>query len=252
MLKLAGYTRSMSKLSLVSCLLVTTIVSAQDTAEGVLDSMANQLKSLDSFSVHMEKTFDDVMFDGAKIQFSGAADLSVRQPDGLYIEYGDEFSSKELWYDGKTFTLHDHLKNVYMRVDAEPNIRDALTGLRDRYDVVLPLMSLRRGTPAENYGADATVRRYLGVHDVEGIACHHLLFRGDEIDWQLWIQDGDTPLLRKSVVTYKQLEGAPQDVVVLTEWLLDPTLEDELFEAELPEDAVQAEVLEKGEVRDDD
>ena len=234
------------------CLILSSSVSAEETAESVLDSMASQLKSLESFSVHMEKTFDDVMWDGAKIQFSGAVDLSVRQPDRLYIEYGDEFTSKELWYDGKNFTLHDHLKNVYMRVDAEPNIRDALTALRDQYDIFLPLMSLLRGNAAENYGAGVAVRRYIGVHDVEGIPCHHLLFRGDEIDWQLWIQEGDTPLLRKYVVTYKQLEGAPQEAVVLTEWELNPTLEDQLFEADVPEDAVRAEILEKDEVRDDD
>ncbi len=242
----------MKRIFIILSLSLVSFASAEDRVEGVLDSMVSQLKSLDSFSVHMEKTFDDVMWDGAKIQFSGAVDLSVRQPDRLYIEYGDEFTSKELWYDGKNFTLHDHLKNVYMRVDAEPNIRDALTALRDQYDIFLPLMSLLRGNAAENYGAGVTVRRYIGVHDVEGIPCHHLLFRGDEIDWQLWIQEGDTPLLRKYVVTYKQLEGAPQEAVVLTEWELNPTLEDQLFEADVPEDAVRAEILEKDEVRDDD
>ncbi len=233
-------------------LLLAFSVSAQDMAEQTLESMVNQLESLDSFSVHMEKTFDDVMFDGAKIQFSGAADLSVRQPDGLYIEYGDEFTSKELWYDGKTFTLHDHLKNVYMRVDAKPNIRDALEEIRNRYDIFLPLMSLLRGNPAENYGAGVAVRRYIGVHDVEGIPCHHLLFRGDDIDWQLWVQTGDTPLIRKYLVTYKQLEGAPQEAVVLTEWELNPKLEDKLFEAKVPDSAVRAEVLSRDEVRTDD
>ena len=155
-------------LILLSILLVSS-VSAEETADSVLDSMASQLKSLDSFSVHMEKTFDDVMLDGAKVQFSGAADLVIRQPDGLHIEYGDTFSSKELWYDGKNFTLHDHLKNVYMRVDAKPNIRDALTAVRDQYGILLPLMSLLRGSAAEDYGAGITAQRYVGIHDVEGI-----------------------------------------------------------------------------------
>ncbi len=242
----------MKQILILLSLLLVASVSAEETAEDVLDSMASQLKSLDSFSVHMEKTFDDVMVDGAKIQFSGAADLLVRQPDRLYIDYGDEFTSKELWYDGKTFTLHDHLKNVYMRVDAERNIRDTLTGLRDRYGILLPLMSLLRGDPAENYGEGVRVRRYIGLHDVEGIPCHHLLFRGNDIDWQLWIQDGDTPLLRKYVVTYKQLEGSPQETIILTEWELNPRLKDKLFEAKVPTNAIQAEVLPRNEVQNDD
>ena len=242
----------MKKIFIGLSLLLACSVSAEETAEGVLDSMASQLKLLDSFSVHMEITFDDVMVDGAKIQFSGAADLSVRQPDGLYLEYGDEFSSKELWFNGKTFTLQDNLKNIYMRVDAESNIRDALTQLRDQYNVFFPLMSLLRGNPAENYGAGVRIRRYLGIHDVEGIPCHHLLFRGDEIDWQVWIQEGDTPLVRKYLVTYKQLEGSPQEAVVLTEWKLNRKLKNKLFEAKIPTSAIQAEALSTNQEQGDD
>ena len=240
----------MIRTAIAISLLLSAPTYAQETAEQILESMAAQLKSLKSFSVHMEKTFDDMMVDGAKIQFAGAVDLSVRKPDGIHMFYGDDLSAKELWYDGKTFTLHDHLKKVYMSVDAKPTMREALTELREEYGIVLPLMALLRGKPAEDYGAGVTVRRYLGIHDVEGIPCHHLLFRGDEVDWQLWIEDGDMPLLRKVAVTYKLLEGSPQDVGVLTEWELNPKFKDAVFEAAVPETSVRAEAIKKREVRD--
>jgi len=45
------------------------------------------------------------------------------------------------------------------------------------------------------------------------------------------------------VVTYKQVEGAPQHVTLLSDWQFDPSINDEQFVAELPDDAVRAEVL---------
>jgi len=226
-------------------LLLAAPAAAEDAAERILALMANHLDSLDSYTVHVERNFDDVMVDGAKVQFAGAVDIAVRNSDGIHILYGDDLSAKEFWYDGRTFTLLDLRRNVYMREDAKSSMSEAVTQLQEEYGVLLPLMTLLRGNPAEDYGSGVAVRRYVGLHDVEGIPCHHLLFRGERVDLQLWIQDGDTPLLRKSIVTYKHLAGAPQASGVLTEWTLNPELKDSVFEADLPEDAIRADVLKK-------
>ena len=55
------------------------------------------------------------MLDGAKIQYGGAMDILVKREGGLHVNYGDDISAKELWYDGSTLTLIDHLSNVYTR-----------------------------------------------------------------------------------------------------------------------------------------
>ena len=216
------------------------------TPESLLEDMASVLGSLEGFSVHIEKTFDEVLRDGAKVQYSGAADLSMRRPDRFHVNYGDDLSAKEVWYDGEHFTILDHLHNVYAQIPAAPPIRNVLELLEEDYDLFLPLAALFRPDPSKEYGEGAYLKRYLGLHDVDGWACHHLLFRGDQVDWQLWIDTGDEPLLRKVVVTYKELEGAPQHVTLLTDWQLDPSLNDAQFVADLPDDAVRAEVLNNG------
>ena len=57
-------------------------VSADTTISpaSVLQNMARVLAPAEAFSVHIEKIFDEVMRDGAKVQYSGAADVSVRHP----------------------------------------------------------------------------------------------------------------------------------------------------------------------------
>ena len=181
----------------------------------------------------------------AETASSPCATLSIRRPDGIHIDYGDDLSAKELWYDGKTVTLLDHLKNVYMQVETAPRIRDALEQMENDYGLFLPLASLLRGNAARDFEEGAARQRYLGLHDVDGIACHHVLFVGDVVDWQLWIDADDAPLLRKIVVNYKEIEGAPQHATVITEFIANPPLEDAFFAAQLPLDAVRAEPMKK-------
>jgi hypothetical protein len=213
----------------------------------VLQDMARVLKSTESFTVYVEKVFDEVQHDGSKVQYAGAADVSIRRPDRFHVDYGDDISAKEAWYDGEHFTLLEHLHKVYAQIPAAPPIRNVLNVLENDYDVFLPLAGLFRPDPSKEYGEGALKQRYLGIHDADGWPCHHLWFQGEKVDWQLWIEAGDEPLLRKVVVTYKNVEGSPQHVALLTDWELDPPLDDELFVADLPDDAVRAEVLTKKE-----
>ena len=212
-------------------------------ADETMRRMSNLLTSAQTFTLHIEKTFDVVQDDGAKVQFAGAADIAVRRPDGIYMDYGDDVSAKEFWYDGSTFTLVDHLHGVYGSAAAAPTIDSALDQLAADYGVFLPLAGLVSADPYARYAAGIESKRYVGLHDVGGIPSHHFLFRGKHSDWQIWIEDGERPLPRKIVVTLRELEGAPQHSAVLSDWDLESELDDDLFVAEVPDGAIKAEFL---------
>ena len=148
-----------------------------------------------------------------------------------------------MWYNGKTVTFLDHLKKVYMQIDAAPRIGDALKQLENDYGLFLPLASLLRDNASQAFQDGTSKQRYLGLHDADGIVCHHLLFVGDAVDWQLWIDADGDPVLRKIVVTYKEIEGAPQHATVITEFVANPPLQDALFAAQLPAGSVRAEPI---------
>lgn len=75
---------------------------------------------------------------------------------------------------------------------------------------------------------------YVGRHYVKDIKCHHMAFSGEHIDWQFWIEDSATPVLRKVVITYKNLKGFPQYVAYLSDWDFNPRLPDLVFKFEPP------------------
>lgn len=69
----------------------------------------------------------------------------------------------------------------------------------------------------------------MGLHKVRGSKCHHLAFDRDDIQWQIWIDAGDKPLIRKLVINQKNLPGNPQWTAYFTAWNLAPKLSDSLF-----------------------
>ncbi len=88
---------------------------------------------------------------------------------------------------------------------------------------------------------------YVGLHEVDGVKSHHLAFRQDGADWQIWIQDGDQPLPRKIVITYKDLPGTPQFVAFLDKWNLSDRQPESVFEFKPPPNASRVEMPVMGE-----
>jgi hypothetical protein len=183
------------------------------------------------------------MPDDAKVQYGGALDLLVKRQGALHLDYGDDVSAKEVWYNGSTLTIIDHLSNVYAQVPAEGGVGDMLVDLDERYGLDLPLAPLLDATVAREFETDLESATYLGLHNVEGEACHHVLYRGTNVDLQIWATTDDKPLLKKLVVTFWKVEGAPQKALVFSDWNLDAQTDNRSFKASIPDDAIQTEFL---------
>ena len=72
--------------------------------------------------------------------------------------------------------------------------------------------------------------------------CHHLAFRQEGVDWQVWIAEGADPLPRKVVITYKDLPDAPQFVALLDKWNLADQQPAKVFEFTAPDGAKRIEL----------
>jgi hypothetical protein len=84
---------------------------------------------------------------------------------------------------------------------------------------------------------------YVGLSNVSGVKCHHLVFQAEETDWQIWIENGKTPLPRKFIITSKWTAGAPQFTAVLSNWDVSPKHKDNLFTFVVPSGAVKINFL---------
>ena len=58
----------------------------------------------------------------------------------------------------------------------------------------------------------------LGSGVIRGVECDHLAFRTDEVDWQIWIAQGDRPYPCRYVITSNKIKGSPQYTVDVRDW----------------------------------
>ena len=206
-------------------------------AEEVLRSAVGALASAQNFRFSAEVTVDEVAATGQKLQRGGIVGVTVRRPDRVLAEHdGDRFHRK-FAYDGKSMTILDVGQSLYASFDAPPTIDGMLAHARQKFGVVLPLGEVIVAKPVDAMLPNIESGLYLGLHKIDGVSCHHLAFTQAAVDWQLWVEDGPKPLLRKLVVNYKTQPQSPQFSAVFTAWDFGTKYEDDKFKLELPKDA---------------
>jgi len=203
-------------------------------AEIALKAMSDYMKSVKQFSFRGKISFDDILLSGQKIQYSAENRVAIRRPDRVYAEMQGDTGNRRFWYDGKKATMVDGGLGVYATVDDVPKeLGELMDYLMEKYNFAPPLADLVYPDLYEALIDNVQFGIYVGLHDVEGIRCHHLAFVQKYIDWQIWIEDGLQMVPRKAVITYKALPESPQYTAILTDWDLNARFSDILFDVEM-------------------
>lgn len=217
--------------------------SVDPEALALLRRAAGRIAASERFHVKMRTVYDVVQDSGQKLQFGTWDEATIRRPNRAAATFRrDDGDLRRVFYDGSLFTLYDADENVYGQFPVP-----------DTLDETLDFLELELGMPlavGELFYSDLS---YLGSEAVEGgvvglsrvgkYECDQLAFRGKTVDWQVWIQRGETPLIRKLLVTYKELPAWPQLGVFFLDWDFEADAPDDLFHFTPPEGAEQIPVM---------
>ena len=77
-----------------------------------------------------------------------------------------------------------------------------------RYGLEFPLADLFYWGTAKSGVGDIRAATSLGRSTVAGVPCDHYAYRQADVDWQIWIEQGTSPLPRKLVITSIKRTGA--------------------------------------------
>ena len=212
-------------------------------AEKLLRRMSDYLASRQQFTLKAESTLEVVLTSGQKIQFESPATLEVSRPNKLRAHRKSDIANQEFFYDGKTLTLYNPKENLYATTAAPPTLDETLDFAREKLDIVAPASELLYKNAAEKMLKASSSGFVVGPSVVAGVKTTHLAFRGSEVDWQIWIEDGDKPLARKFILTSKQVKGEPEFTVVIRSWDVAPKLTDKDFTFTPPKGAKKIEFL---------
>lgn len=188
--------------------------------DALIQQMSKSLTQAKTFSFDSSITVDTVLDNDQKVQTSRTQHDIVRRPDGAAATVTGDNLNLNFVYDGKQVMLYNLDKPAYALVDSPPTLDATFDMLANDYGLVIPLADLLSSDPYHALVDQVTSAQDLGIGYVNDIKCHHLAFREDAIDWQIWIDQGDVPIPRKIVITYKQMPQSPQFTAVLSNWNL--------------------------------
>lgn len=211
--------------------------TVEPQADRLLRAMSDYLASLQRFSVRADNTLDIVTWSGQKLQLGTHVEVVVQRPARLHASRHGDIDEQEFYYDGKTLTLYSKQVNYYASAAVPDTLDTMLDFAREQLGLIAPAADLMTANSYDALMEDVQEGAYIGLSRIKGVECHHLAFRNQEVDWQIWIADGDSPRPCKYLITTKWMTGAPQFTAVISGWDTNPTLAEDLFIFTPPEGA---------------
>ena len=205
-------------------------------AMDALAAMGKYLRSLKAFAVRADTVTDEVLTTGQKLQFAGTVDYLVQAPDRLRADVRNDRRQRVFIYDGRTVTLNSPRMQYYGTIAAPGTIAEALQVAEQKYDLDVPLADLFLWGTDKGGLEDIKEAAFIGPASIGGKACDHYAFREDDVDWQVWIRQGNQPLPCKIVITTTAEPSQPQYAAVLA-WNLAPKIDKSSFTFSPPKGA---------------
>lgn len=222
----------------ISLLLLTAITGktqAQIDSQAVvlLDKMSDVITDLESCTFELKTEYDLFNSRLGLVKHSDAAKIFLKAPDKLYIKKDGDGGDKSLFCDGKTLTYYSADNNQYSVLPALPSIMETIDSIHNEYGVDFPAADVFYADFVEELLDESDDITYLGLTFVDGKECHHIAGTKELLTYQFWINSNDN-LPAKMVLVFTSNQGNPQYEVHFVNWVLNPVLDDSMFNFVVP------------------
>jgi hypothetical protein len=196
--------------------------------------MSDNLATQQALSADFDANLELVSTQHQKLALASSGTFTLNRPDKLHLTRTGGFGSVEMVFDGKTLTVLGKNKNQYAEVEAPGTIDQLVDVLRDKYHRPVPAADLLISDPYKALMPEVNDVKDLGSGVIHGVECDHLAFRTPDVDWQIWITQGDHPYPCRYVITSKKVAGEPQYTLDFTGWKAGAEVAPNDFKIELP------------------
>jgi hypothetical protein len=174
---------------------------------------------------------------GQKIQSIAESTVWVQRPNKLRADRMGPLGGATVYYDGSKLSVYGKRDNLYATTRAPDDLDGTLDFAREQLGLEAPGADLLYSNPYAVLMEDAVSGKYLGIEPVGNRMCHHLAYRGNQTDWQLWVEDGPRALPCRFVIVSKRATGQPEYTVATSDWTPAPGFSPETFTFSPPPDA---------------
>jgi len=206
-------------LSLIIILGTSAGVKADESdARRILKAMSDFMTAQQSISFDFDAILEVVTTEDQQLGLASSGSLVLSRPDKLRARRTGGFTDIELLFDGKILTLLGKNLNVYAQIDLPGTLDNLVNELQETYHRPLPAADLLLSSPYDELMAGVLDIKDLGSGVIGGVECDHLAFRTDDVDWQIWIGQGDQPYPYRYVITSKRVSGSPEYAIQMRNW----------------------------------
>jgi hypothetical protein len=206
-------------------------------AKSLFKAMSDYLAAQQAISFVFDSTLEVVTDQDQKLGLASSGALTLNRPDKLHATRKGGFADVEMVFDGKTMTLLRKDTNIFAKVEEPGTIDQLVDVLRDKYDRPVPAADLLMADPYKELMPSVVDAKDLGSGVIRGVECDHLAFRTDEVDWQIWIAQGDRPYPCRYVITSTKVKGSPQYTIDVREWKTGDEVASDGFSLAIPQGA---------------
>jgi hypothetical protein len=204
------------------------------TAKRLLKAMSDYMAAQKTISLDYDANLEIVTPEKQKVGLASSGTLTLQRPDQLRATRTGGFANVELAFDGKTLTLVGKNANVYAQIETPGSIDHLVDELREKYHRPLPAADLISANPYGELMPLVMDAKDLGSGVIRGVECDHLAFRAEEVDWQIWIAQGDRPYPCRYVITSTDVPGDPQYTIDVRTWKTGDEVASARFGADIP------------------
>ncbi|MEK6249819.1 MAG: DUF2092 domain-containing protein [Planctomycetales bacterium] len=187
-------------------------------AKSLLKAMSDYMAAQDAISFEFDATLEVVTKDDQKLALASSGTVTLNRPDKIRATRSGGFAHVEMLFDGKTLTLLGKTANFYTQIDVPGTVDHLVDELRDTYGKPLPAADLLMSNAYDELMLDVIDAKDLGSGVIDGVECDFLAFRTDEVDWQIWIAQGERPYPCRYVITSKKIANGPQYSIQVRDW----------------------------------
>jgi hypothetical protein len=187
-------------------------------ARKLLKSMSDFLATQKMLSFAFDSTLEVITPSDQKLGLAASGIATLNRPDKIRVTRQGGFADTELIFDGKTLTLFGKNANLFTQVSSPGTVDQLIDDLRNKYNRPLPAADLLVTNSYDELVRDVYDAKDLGSGVINGQECDSLAFRKDDVDWQIWVAQGDRPFPCRMIVTSRSMKSAPQYSIQFRDW----------------------------------
>ena len=187
-------------------------------AKRILKAMSDYMASQKVISFAYDANLEVVTKDHQKLALASSGTVTLNRPDKIHATRSGGFADVEMLFDAKTLTMLGKNKNLYAQIDIPGTIDHLIDELRVKHNKPLPAADLLMEDVYGQLMPGVVDVKDLGSGVIAGVECDFLAFRTQDVDWQIWIAQGDRPYPCRYVITSKLIANGPQYSIQVRDW----------------------------------